>query len=368
MFGTLTIFVNCCVIIRRRNERVSSSPENVASTYTSGSKPSQVLPDSTRAPAGPPCRTRVAGAARLNGRHHDVRRLHADGDELRGNLPDDFWRRDDGRCADAVDLDADEVLGIEQARPAIADVLVTCERRHATGHHGFDRRRIHLLARCVDAIRRMNGDHPAWIGPGHAGQRGGLVAGHNVVLRNRPRLLQVEGRHGRHGSEEFATIHTHTSTETPMLRTMIFLLTVSTPLAAQDFSQVKSRGVGHRVSRRRGPRLVSRRVSHLQRLQPGSADQVRARKTARSVSRGFPRRERKHDGPARASVLVRSKARQVTRTDRKGRIGILVDRFEGKRFNAPTTSWSVATGTCTSPTPSIRPWTSAISISMGFTT
>src|SRR5436190_5779061 len=29
------------------------------------------------------------------------------------------------------------------------------------------------------------------------------------------------------------------------------------------------------------------------------------------------------------------KARRVTRTDRKGRIEVLVDRFEGKRFNAP---------------------------------
>src|SRR4029453_12211148 len=29
------------------------------------------------------------------------------------------------------------------------------------------------------------------------------------------------------------------------------------------------------------------------------------------------------------------KARQVTRTDRNGRIEVLVDRFEGKRFNAP---------------------------------
>ena len=29
------------------------------------------------------------------------------------------------------------------------------------------------------------------------------------------------------------------------------------------------------------------------------------------------------------------KARRVTRTDRNGRIEVLVDRFEGKRFNAP---------------------------------
>ena len=32
---------------------------------------------------------------------------------------------------------------------------------------------------------------------------------------------------------------------------------------------------------------------------------------------------------------MQSKARRVTRTDRKGRIEVLVDRFEGKRFNAP---------------------------------
>ena len=33
--------------------------------------------------------------------------------------------------------------------------------------------------------------------------------------------------------------------------------------------------------------------------------------------------------------LCEDKARRVTRTDRKGRIEVLVDRFEGKRFNAP---------------------------------
>jgi len=153
-----------------------------------------------------------------------------------------------------------------------------------------------------------------------------------------------------------------------MLRTMIFLLTVSTPLAAQDFSQVRVeevasgfRGGEGSVWSREGFLIFSDySQDRLYKYVPGKAPEVYREDSHGANGNTMDRQGRLYS--------CEYKARRVTRTDRKGQIEILVDRFEGKRFNAPNDIVVRRDGTCTSPTPSIRPWTSAISISMAFTT
>ena len=82
--------------------------------------------------------------------------------------------------------------------------------------------------------------------------------------------------------------------------------------------------------------MVARRISPLQRLQSGPDLQIHSGKGARGLSGRLQRGQRQHDGSAGTPVpRAEYKARRVTRTDRNGRIEVLVDRFEGKRFNAP---------------------------------
>jgi gluconolactonase len=120
-----------------------------------------------------------------------------------------------------------------------------------------------------------------------------------------------------------------------MLRTIIFLLTVSAPLAAQDFSQLKAeelasgfRGGEGSVWSRDGFLIFSDySQDRLYKYVPGKAPEV-----YREDSRGANGNTMDRQGRLYSCEY---KARRVTRTDRKGRIEVLVDRFEGKRFNAP---------------------------------
>ena len=120
-----------------------------------------------------------------------------------------------------------------------------------------------------------------------------------------------------------------------MLRTMIFLLTVSTPLAAQDFSQVKVEEVAAGFRGGEGP-VWSREgflifsdysQDRLYKYVPGKPPEVYREDSHGANGNTMDRQGRLYS--------CEYKARQVTRTDRKGRIEILVDKFEGKRFNAP---------------------------------
>ena len=120
-----------------------------------------------------------------------------------------------------------------------------------------------------------------------------------------------------------------------MLRTMIFLLTVSTPLTAQDFSQVKVEEVAAGFRGGEGP-VWSREgflifsdysQDRLIKYAPGKPPEVYREDSHGANGNTMDRQGRLYS--------CEYKARRVTRTDRKGRIEILVDRFEGKRFNAP---------------------------------
>jgi gluconolactonase len=120
-----------------------------------------------------------------------------------------------------------------------------------------------------------------------------------------------------------------------MLRTMIILLTVSTPLAAQDFSQLKVeevatgfKGGEGSVWSREGFLIFSDySQDRLYKYAPGKPPEVYREDSHGANGNTMDRQGRLYS--------CEYKARRVTRTDRKGRIEILVDRFEGKRFNAP---------------------------------
>jgi gluconolactonase len=120
-----------------------------------------------------------------------------------------------------------------------------------------------------------------------------------------------------------------------MLRTLMVLLTASTPLVAQDFSQLKVEEVASgfpggegSVWSREGFLIFSDySQDRLYKYVPGKAPEVYREDSHGANGNTMDRQGRLYS--------CEYKARRVTRTDRKGRIEVLVDRFEGKRFNAP---------------------------------
>lgn len=120
-----------------------------------------------------------------------------------------------------------------------------------------------------------------------------------------------------------------------MLRAIILLLTISTPLSAQDFSQLQVeevatgfKGGEGSVWSREGFLLFSDySQDRIYKYIPGKAPEVYREGSNGANGNTMDRQGRLYS--------CEYKARRVTRTDRKGRIEVLVDRFEGKRFNAP---------------------------------
>lgn len=120
-----------------------------------------------------------------------------------------------------------------------------------------------------------------------------------------------------------------------MLRAIILLLTIWTPLSAQDFSQLQVeevatgfKGGEGSVWSREGFLLFSDySEDRIYKYIPGKAPEVYREGSNGANGNTMDRQGRLYS--------CEYKARRVTRTDRKGRIEVLVDRFEGKRFNAP---------------------------------
>jgi gluconolactonase len=120
-----------------------------------------------------------------------------------------------------------------------------------------------------------------------------------------------------------------------MLRTTVLLLAVSTTLAAQDFSQLQVEEVATGFPGGEGPVwsregfLVFSDYSRdrLYKYVPGKTPEVYREDSHGANGNAMDRQGRLYS--------CEYKARRVTRTDRKGRIEVLADRFEGKRFNAP---------------------------------
>jgi len=120
-----------------------------------------------------------------------------------------------------------------------------------------------------------------------------------------------------------------------MLRALIVLLTASSPLAAQDFSQLQVEqvagtfpgGEGSVWSREGFLIFSDYSQDRLYKYVPGKTPEVYREDSHGANGNTLDRHGRLY--------TCEYKARRVTRTDRTGRIEVLVDRFEGKRFNAP---------------------------------
>ncbi len=82
----------------------------------------------------------------------DVLRLDADGHQVAGDFRHDLRHRHRAGCARGIDLDADEVLGVEEARPAVARILVAGERRHSARNHRLYGRHVDLFRHLIDAL------------------------------------------------------------------------------------------------------------------------------------------------------------------------------------------------------------------------
>src|SRR5215831_20289170 len=86
---------------------------------------------------------------------HDSRRLYSNGDEVPDDFRNDFGHRRRSRGAGAVDLDTDEILRIEEARPTVARIFVAGQSRHSPRDHGLDSGNIDLLSLFLDALGGM---------------------------------------------------------------------------------------------------------------------------------------------------------------------------------------------------------------------
>ncbi len=137
----------------------------------------------------------------------DVVGSHADLDQVRHNLRHDLGHRHGARRTGRIHLDADEVLRIEEPRPAVPRILVPRQRRHAAGDHRLHGRHVDLFSGLVYTARRVDGDHAPRVWTGDAGPGRRLVRRHDRVARNRPRLQRGHSRHGRHRGHELSTIH-----------------------------------------------------------------------------------------------------------------------------------------------------------------
>ena len=127
---------------------------------------------------------------------------------------------------------------------------------------------------------------------------------------------------------------THHLLRRTLLPTVVFLV-ASTSLAAQDFSNLAVeeiasgfRGGEGSVWSREGFLIFSDySQDRLYKYAPGKQPEVYRENSHGANGNTMDRQGRLYS--------CEYKARRVTRTDRKGKIEVLVDRFEGKRFNAP---------------------------------
>jgi gluconolactonase len=119
-----------------------------------------------------------------------------------------------------------------------------------------------------------------------------------------------------------------------MFRTTLLLLTALT-MAGQDFSHVQVEPVAEGFPGGEGP-VWSRQGflifsdysrDRLYKCVPGKPPEVYREDSHGANGNTMDRQGRLYS--------CEYKARRVTRTDRQGRIEVLVDKFEGKRFNAP---------------------------------
>ena len=138
---------------------------------------------------------------------HDVGRLDSDRRQISRDLRDHVRHRHRARRTRRVDFDPDEILSVEEARPAVARVLVAGQRRHPARDHRLDGGHIHFFRDFVDDLGGVDRDHAPGIGTGHTGLCRRFVIGDDVIFRNRPRLESSQCRSRGHRRQKFSAIH-----------------------------------------------------------------------------------------------------------------------------------------------------------------
>jgi len=121
----------------------------------------------------------------------------------------------------------------------------------------------------------------------------------------------------------------------PAAAAQAVLLLLALPLAAQDFSQVMVEKVTHGYRFTQGPvwsrggYLLFSDVpgNRIMKVTPDGAAEVYREASNGAAGNAFDTQGRLY--------TCETHARRVTRTDKKGRIEILADQWEGKRLNAP---------------------------------
>ena len=146
----------------------------------------------------------LAAAAFVN---DDVGGLHADRNQVVRDLRHHLRHRHRAGRAGAVDLDADEILRVEESRPAVARIFVAGQRGHAAGDHFLNGRDVDFFGGLIDALGGVHRDDASGIGSGHPAPGHGLVFGYDAVLGDRPRVQRREGGNGGRGSQKGSPVH-----------------------------------------------------------------------------------------------------------------------------------------------------------------
>ena len=119
---------------------------------------------------------------------------------------------------------------------------------------------------------------------------------------------------------------------------MRFILTLILPLlaAAQDFSELRVEKVATGYIFTEGPALSREGfllfsdvpANHIIRYVPGKGAAVYRENTNGGNGNTFDAKDRLY--------TCESRTRRVIRTDKKGKVEVLAEKFQGKRLNAPT--------------------------------
>ena len=121
----------------------------------------------------------------------------------------------------------------------------------------------------------------------------------------------------------------------PGLVPAAFLLVIRVPASAQDFDQIKVERAADKLHFAEGPVwshegwLLFRDVppSRIMKFVPGEGARVFREDSHGATGNALDSQGRLY--------TCETHARRVTRTDRKGKIDVIADKFEGKRLNAP---------------------------------
>ena len=139
----------------------------------------------------------------------DLLGWNADGEQAFGNGAHDFWRGTNARRSGAVHLDADYVLGGDEAGPRVVFAGIAGKGGHAGGEHASYRGLVDPARFGVDRIPGVDADHMAGVPSGHSGKGCRTVRGDGPIHRHADRAGRQGSRRGER--EKRPSIHAGTS-------------------------------------------------------------------------------------------------------------------------------------------------------------